>query len=45
MNDFNFLMADAVATEFIALLAGFTIGLIMWIIRFLTEDLPQSGKI
>jgi hypothetical protein len=44
MNEFNFIMADAIATLVIAYMAGWAAGLILWLIRYLMVEVPKAGK-
>lgn len=45
MNDFNFIMENAIYTLPIAYMFGWLIGFILWLIRYLMLELPHTGRI
>jgi hypothetical protein len=45
MNLFNFIMADAVSTVILGYFAGWVIGIIIWILRFIMIDVPHGGML
>lgn len=45
MNQFNFIEVHAVATLPIAWMAGYAIGFLLWLLRYLMLEFPHSGRL
>lgn len=44
MNLFNFIAIEAVATLVIAYMAGWLVGFILWLVRYMVMELPDTHK-